>query len=1429
MEHIPAGIGLPQWLFDHFTQTTQTAPEGSGAEKPRLLVIHATDAARRQSVAEIGRAQPAGLDPSLLATIDRLIEAIHVDLRLPRMLADDGTTSLLVHAACQKAAAEFAFPVIHPLADRVWPHSKSERLSQLHSALAEENPNYSWDGDPGVAEFSKVLGNLEDEVERLHPDRRLSHVVAELNLWADADQTPFTLGNIDGIVVLDLPPSLSWLRRQFLIALARIVPLHQIGHGGKFRLGEHGAWLFDIEVCNSADSLPEVFADLAGEAGETGKSGKTGETGETGETGKTGKTEGPARRRPWRAPEQMPWHMEDGAYGKSSVHRVNLGRAGHDFDAALALLDSFEAHAAAAAVVDAADAAGTTGAGLAVASGGHSVIIADAGLVSRHSNWVEALAERAHSLSAPAQPLLANPAIHWVMALAKLAHGQEAWSMQSLRALAVQKTLPFVPDWLAGGEHPGVAGTAGGAAGVAGKTKFSSRGHARILEDIARSFHILGGGGALGRWLHALDTWRPDPLMVGAEKLLIALEETQWWVRNLAEFIRPLLGEEDLQALDEFGLMKGAVSQRTLPLVESSSGLDDGEAWLSSLMGIIEWESLVDGGGSGGSVAGLQRLMELSRRGGEMLAAAGYQGQVNGPGWVEELAMMVAESSIPEKRSESQVELLTPGAGLGCKADLVIICGLSAKEWSMGCVKVPWLDAEAKLELGILRPDAPLCDARHFLRHLLNAGRTVVVLDPSSDPDNQPSAPLAEWLANLTIDERSSMAEPPIFLSPDDWDDSDHARCWDLVEDDNARSSHLTPRPAAVTITADGVRCDINGTRVRHHRQNTGLALAEGRKVDSSPLSAPALAIGWEEQMMHERYSREPQTPDLHDLWVDSAAHQQLVTLERQKLDPGKKWPVKRMKLRAADRWPALTGRPGPRTIIPGIDPRPLNPKPLKLQNYDQRHGHDGDMKLKPQIWSASRLNTWLECPRKGWLERHLRATVDEQLREDLDARTRGTLYHDSLAHLICEKLGFPVGEVRDLPSNPKKTNLAKSGTDKKALMSDLVGIVLGSAQWLGRGDAVAAQRRHDLLAMSRAEVESFISRPRKMELDGSIGRLLAAELRLNESCIIALEAPLEQGDDAHVMISVPFSPDDKAAVKAAAKAAKEELAAKAAESDRSASASEAAADVAAETAAETATETAAETAAEAEGSAMLPPILSKVGQVGAKTTEGVVAKDGVAGEAGAAGAAVATEIGSLKVRGRIDRVEILWNNAGVGWVDKDGEEEVCPLDLDMDSEWNAQRYVVIRDLKTVKGPDSDDRGKRHRKSLYEEVQLALYARAWELMNPGDRVVGIGITEAGETVTHYIEFDASASGLVNTDGLGEMTFFSELLFRRPGEGSEPKSNPFRAWMRQRLSVAVKVARAAEQGECRPTPSEDSCKYCNVSTICGLRELLGGDK
>ena len=48
--------------------------------------------------------------------------------------------------------------------------------------------------------------------------------------------------------------------------------------------------------------------------------------------------------------------------------------------------------------------------------------------------------------------------------------------------------------------------------------------------------------------------------------------------------------------------------------------------------------------------------------------------------------------------------------------------------------------------------------------------------------------------------------------------------------------------------------------------------------------------------------------------------------------------------------------------------------------------------------------------------------------------------------------------------------------------------------------------------------------------------------------------------------------------------------------------------------------------------------------------------------------------------------------------------------------------------MKTVNGPKTKQRGERHRRAIFDELQLALYAKAWEEAYPDDRVIGVGIT-----------------------------------------------------------------------------------------------------
>ena len=74
-------------------------------------------------------------------------------------------------------------------------------------------------------------------------------------------------------------------------------------------------------------------------------------------------------------------------------------------------------------------------------------------------------------------------------------------------------------------------------------------------------------------------------------------------------------------------------------------------------------------------------------------------------------------------------------------------------------------------------------------------------------------------------------------------------------------------------------------------------------------------------------------------------------------------------------------------------------------------------------------------------------------------------------------------------------------------------------------------------------------------------------------------------------------------------------------------------------------------------------------------------------------------------------------------------------------SGWRPKRIVAIRDLKT-----SETTTPRNRHDgLLEELQLAIYARAWELTHPGDLVLGAGISVIGHNSQHFIEVSSEYS------------------------------------------------------------------------------------
>ena len=124
---------------------------------------------------------------------------------------------------------------------------------------------------------------------------------------------------------------------------------------------------------------------------------------------------------------------------------------------------------------------------------------------------------------------------------------------------------------------------------------------------------------------------------------------------------------------------------------------------------------------------------------------------------------------------------------------------------------------------------------------------------------------------------------------------------------------------------------------------------------------------------------------------------------------------------------------------------------------------------------------------------------------------------------------------------------------------------------------------------------------------------------------------------------------------------------------------------------------------------------------------------------------------------------------------------------------------------------------------LLEELQLALYSRAWEIAHPGDLVIAAGISVIGHNTDHFLE----VSGLINEESseleIGDRSKQETSdMHRLPDEQPDQASDSFRAWLAQRLTTALATAAGAASGRVHPTPSEDACKYCPVTSVCGVR-------
>ena len=1182
-EEVPPGP-LPTWLLDHMRrQSCDPQPHSMGGPS-RVLVLYAGEEARRENLERLAD-EGVVIDRTLHHTLDSLEKSLLADLRMPRVLSLSGGWRLVLDAACAEAAARLEFPIMHPIPSLEWNRNKTRSLASLHAVLAREGCLDEWDG-AGIEGFSRVLKGLEKALGGTHPDFVTSRVIEALKASLEADSTPFSLSEVDGVIMLDHAPMIPARRLELLEAISRHKPIHQLVNPGNFRLGEHGLLIVDDYALKNLDDVPWVptheIADISD-------------------------------------------------FERSQHRRFLLQRESHSIaQATLIIAEQLRSNQ------------------------DSSILIIDPTATDDSHQWSRALADLGAALPGSEAMASSKPLGHWMASLAGICHGPNAWSLEGLRALALQRSLALFDEV---DEHPSI-------------DDLVPEATADLLTDLARSDHLLGGPGALDRWLVTLAREEPD-LRKGPVK-----EATQWWLLSLANSNHALMADYDQRVLSNREFWRGCHSGQHLPV---ASAPETGDEWLTAALSRIDLNAGIEAGDGSLSLpaAVVQNLVDAHSRLRKMQETTGQSNPSGGTEWVDELETILSSTPVRSGGGSSRgnIRLTTPEGALGCTADLIILANVSSSSWDLRVSKVPFLGDEERHKLGILRPDTPIRQARHHLAHLLSAASTeIVILDPSEDKSTPVAAPIREWARVNSPDSEA----PRLEESPNRENDARNQRWTDGRELNLMRAaSRPALNPAAISIPLD---VEIQSDRERRQPRNTD----------------------------DEGYLPEAAQPHIWAIQKDQ--------LLRTHIGAG-------LRPRLATRWPVVGG-PKRETI----DPRPLRPKATGSQPYNSRHGYLEGAEQSVEIWSASRLKEWVTCPRRGWLSRGLSAEEEERQREDLDSRAQGNLLHE-IHHRILERiLGIEQGVERtiaDILNSKFPQNIASSGLSEAELQSIALDELSNLAPWLERTDAVSSARLRLLTGFSRAEWLDWLKDGSPISPAGRIGRVVSAECSLEGTIPIATEWEALSFNSAGLEISIPAKITSP-------------------------------------------------------GKQKLPP---------------------------------------LRLRGQIDRVDLLPFDAEMkALVDESGSNSIAPLRLE-GSDWKPRRLIIIRDIKTSEG----DPLKRHKVGLLEELQLALYARAWEVAHPGDLVVAAGISVIGHNTDHFLEVSNHLGANSESSGFGNTKKQqTPSRYRFPDEDAESTSDPFRAWLAQRLSSALEAAARAADGRVHPTPSKDACKFCPVTSVCNVR-------
>ena len=1202
MEAIEAGVGIPEWLLEAIVQGQ------------RLMIIHPTEASRKQAISKLHSIMDGGLvDSSHHLTLQRFISMLHIDLRLPAIMEDDGVTFELTHRALSSHASDYGFPIIHQNPQNPWTRSRTQRVLALHKEIISLEKPHLWEDDPGAISCDKVLKKLESKMGMTHPSRRARVVLDGLN---KTETIPFTLRDVSGIIMLDHASSLTEVEIAILRKTSQQVNVHQLVNPGSHRLGFHGEYIEDIHPVRKQSDLPD-----------------------------------------W-VPEHQVWIPEVKQSWRSSTS-----------DSGIFHLMVESENQSISAIGDI----------LSRINGDVMIVDGDSNNLQR--KLASHFENQGIRLRGEAAPISSSPAVSRILSILKISRGEEAWSLNRLTDMVEQIGLPMT--WgILNIKHPN-------------NSDWTPKLHPETLVEIARGFHVLGGRGSLRRWLSTLS--QATPRFTGDDDQSRALEESQWWLSAIARWMSPILPKQDR----EVAMQKcvGCISGEDLPLPEP---LESPIHWFNSLLEQIDWQLLSSRDSvESNSIPGLQYFIESITR---LTQEIGTDFEEDD--FYEMLQNLANKTQLPSRRgTDTGIRILSPNQALGATSDLLILSGLNSNRWSMKSPSVPWLDEKSRMRLGINRPDDGLRKGRHYLRNLLNSSKTVIILDSSLQDGIEPAGPLEEWFSIIsTNDGDIDLEKPPSFFEPDVWNPTtpDRSWVWQTIPNLGLRLVH---KVSSMEMLAQGVRTHRSGTLPRDEVQRAGLALIEDRDIISPPLNKHSLLEAAKIDILPDQYQRRSE--------ISSFKIGEIFPFE----DSGKMIRTKDYKLipnrnnvphaRSSPQWPHL-GEITEKKNVLGIDPRPIVPTSTGIKSLDERIGIEGVNLKLPKVWSQSRLQAWLYCPRNAWFERHLRLGREEKVPEDLAANARGNIVH-FVEEAILRAHGL---KEKQVPSNPAK--LTEGQLDINKAWQVALKTLVEKAPWMKRADGVAAHRCRDLIGVSPSIWNSWLDGEQLIPIGGRLGRMIQSDFELSGCAPLASEWEVNDNGKSNVTIVLPPSPE----------------------------------------------------------------------------------QDG--------------EEKSFRFTGFIDKVDAVI-------IDYNFEKEAktVPLDLNSNQDVPVSKLVIIRDIKSMDGASDDGKDNRHMKGLFDELQLALYARAWEIGNPGHRVIGVGVTQVGMDTQPWIEIDPDFVDILSDSSVGLVTQNLVNQYRRPGESKLAMSNPFRAWMRERITTAVRVIENAKAGKipCN-CPTIDSCRSTN---------------